>query len=171
MPIELIDIPSAVADYLDNQVTTTISEVSSGGTIEKDEVGTFSVTVRNADATQGGVRLVNVRYHLTISPPSVAKFVANTSALAPQRASTNPNDPTLGFGDLTDVLVIFPVAGFTTQAEIDAGEEAVFEALKLQALKVGTATIKCHVHADIDQSSLFPTGENSPNGSRGFSVT
>ena len=35
MPIELSDIPTAVADYLDNHVTTVVDNVSSGGTIER----------------------------------------------------------------------------------------------------------------------------------------
>jgi hypothetical protein len=170
MHIDLSDIPTSVANYLDNQVITTVTDVSSGGTVEKGEFGTFKVTVTNAAAPEG-VRLVNVRYHLTISPASVAKFVADTSALAPQRKTINPNDPTLGFGELTDVMFIFPVAGLTTQAELDVGESAVFEELKFKALKVGPATITCHIHAEIDQNSLFPTGENSPNGQAQLSVT
>jgi hypothetical protein len=170
MPIDLADIPTAVADYLDNHVTTVVSEVSSGDTIEDGETGTYSVTVTNADAPDG-VRLVNIRYHLTISPATVAKLVADTSALAPKRATINPNDPTLGFGDLTDVMFIFPVAGATTQAELDVGESATFNGLQVKGLRAGSATIKCHIHADIDQDSLFPRSENSPNGQHQFNVT
>ena len=170
MPIDLADIPTAVADYLDNHVTTVVSEVSSGDTIEDGEIGTYSVTVTNADAPDG-VRLVNIRYHLTISPATVAKLVADTSALAPQRKTINPNDPTLGFGELTDVMFIFPVAGATSQAELDVGESATFDSLKVKGLRAGSATIKCHIHADIDQDSLFPRSENSPNGQHQFRVT
>jgi hypothetical protein len=168
MPIDLSDIPTAVADYLDNHVTTVVSEVSSGGTIEDDEIGTFDVTVTNA-AAPDGVRLVNVRYHLTISPATVAKLVADTSAVAPQRATIDPNGPTLGFGELTDVMFIFPFAG-TPNAELDAGETATFTK-EVKGLRAGTATIKCHIHAEIDEDSLFPKSENSPNGQRQFSVT
>src|SRR5262245_652571 len=109
MPIDLSDIPTAVADYLDNHVTTEVSDVSSGGTIEDGEIGTFDVTVTNAGAPDG-VRLVNVRYHLTVSPGNVAKLVADSSALAPQRATINPNDPVLLNGELTEVMFIFPLA-------------------------------------------------------------
>jgi hypothetical protein len=170
MPIDLSDIPTAVAGYLDNHVTTVVSEVSSGGTIEDGETGTYSVTVTNADAPDG-VRLVNVRYHLTISPSTVAKLVADTSALAPKRATIDPNGPTLGFGELTDVMFIFPVAGALPQAELDVGESATLDGLQVKGLRAGTATIKCHIHADIDQDSLFPKSENSPNGQHEFSVT
>jgi hypothetical protein len=83
MPIELSDIPNAVADYLDKHVTTVVDNVSSGGTIEDNEIGTFDVTVTNDPAPDGGVRLVNVRYHLTVSPAGVAKFVADSSRSVP----------------------------------------------------------------------------------------
>jgi hypothetical protein len=170
MPIDLSDIPIAVGDYLDNHVTTVVSDVSSGGTIEDGETGTFSVTVTNAGAPDG-VRLVNLRWHLTISPATVAKLVADTSALAPKRATIDPDGPTLGFGELTDVMFIFPVAGVLPQAELDVGESATFDNLQVKGLRPGSATIKCHIHADIDQNSLFPRSENSPNGQVQLSVT
>ena len=66
-------------------------------------------------------------------------------------------------------MFIFPVAGFTL-GELDVGEAITFTK-EVKGLRPGSATIKCHVHADIDQDSLFPKGENSPNGSVGFTVT
>jgi hypothetical protein len=170
MPIDLTDIPTAVADYLDNQVTTTVSAVSSGGSIEDGEIGQFSITVTNA-AAPDGVRLVNVRYHVIVSPPSVAKLSANGGVLAPQRPKNDPNVDPLGNGDLVEEYFIFPNDGFLEQGQLDPGETATFENLEVKGLKKGTATIKCHIHADIDQNSLFPTGENSPNGTHDFKVT
>jgi hypothetical protein len=171
MSIELVDIPTAVADYLNSQVTTTVSPVSSGGSIEDGDIGTFSVTVKNA-AAPDGVRLVNVRYHVIVSPPSVAKLSATTgpSSLAPQRPKDDPNAAVLVAGDLVEDYFIFP-AGILTESSLDPGETAKFELLEVKGLKKGTATIKCHIHAEIDQASLFPTGENSPNGTHDFSVT
>jgi hypothetical protein len=170
MPIELSDLPNAVADYLDTHVSVEVSEISSGNSIEHDEFGTYSVTVTNAGPPDG-VRLVNVRYHLTISPKSVAKLVADTSALAPQRKTINPNDPTLANGELTDVMFIFPVPGFTDQAELDVGETTTFENLEVKGLRPGNATITCHIHADIDENDLFPKSENSPTAEVTFDVT
>jgi hypothetical protein len=34
MPIDLSDIPASVAEYLDTHVTTTVTDISSGGTVE-----------------------------------------------------------------------------------------------------------------------------------------
>ena len=170
MPIELSDISASVVDYLNNHVTVEVSDVSSGGTIEKDDDGTFSVTVTNA-AAPDGVRLVNVRYHLFFDTPGVAKFVADGSALAPNRETINPNDPILGSGDEVDVLFVFPAAGFLSQAELDIGEVTVLEGRKVRGKRVGDATIKCHIHADVDEAHLFPQSENSPNGNKQFSVT
>jgi hypothetical protein len=170
MPIELSDIPVAVADYLNSQVTTTVSPVSSGGTIQSGELGTFDITVKNA-AAPDGVRLVNVRYHVSVSPSAVAKLFANGSLQEPQRAKNNVNDSPLIGGTLVDDYFIIPVSGPTALAELDPGETATLAGLKVQGLKRGAATISCHVHADIDQTSLFPTNENSPNGTTDFSVT
>jgi hypothetical protein len=170
MPIQLIDIPTAVADYLDNHVTTTVSAVSSGGSIEDGEIGQFSITVTNAAAPEG-VRLVNVRYHVIVSPPSVAKLSANGGVLAPQRPTDDPSADPLNSQELTDEYFIFPLDGFLEQAQLDPGETATFGNLEVKGLKKGTATIKCHIHAAIDPISLFPTGENSTNGTHDFKVT
>ena len=68
--IELADIPAAVADYLDTNVTTTISTVTPGhkhqDVLTPGQDGTFIVTVENAPSPDG-IRLINVKYHLKIS--------------------------------------------------------------------------------------------------------
>jgi hypothetical protein len=170
MPIDLIDIPAAVADYLDNHVTTTVSAVSSGGSIEDGEIGTFSVTVTNA-AAPDGVRLIDVRYHVIVSPPSVAKLSANGSAIVRQHATNDQNSSPLGNGDLVEEYFIIAFTGVTELRELDPGETVTIDGLEVKGIKKGNATIKCHIHADIDQDSLFPQGENSPNGTHDFKVT
>jgi hypothetical protein len=84
MSIELSDIPAAVASYLGTQVTTTVSEVTpkdeNQDVLTPGQDGTFTVTVTNA-GPPGGVRLINVIYHVEISDGSVAKLIAPQSAV------------------------------------------------------------------------------------------
>ena len=84
MPIELSDIPAAVANYLNTQVTTTVSAVTpkdeNQDVLTPGQDGTFTVTVTNA-GPPGGVRLINVIYHVEISDGSVAKLIAPQNAV------------------------------------------------------------------------------------------
>ena len=52
MTITISDIPNAVADYLNTQVTSTVSTVTPdvSSSLQPGEDGTFSVTVVNASA-------------------------------------------------------------------------------------------------------------------------
>ena len=84
MPIELSDIAAAVANYLNTQVTTTVSAVTpkdeNQDVLTPGQDGTFTVTVTNA-GPPSGVRLINVVYHVEISDGSVAKLIAPQNAI------------------------------------------------------------------------------------------
>ncbi len=79
MPIELTDIPAAIASYLDTQVSVTVSAVTptkpNQDVLTPGQDGTFTVTVTNA-AAPDGVGLTNVTYHMKIDDGSVAKLIA-----------------------------------------------------------------------------------------------
>jgi hypothetical protein len=82
--IELADIPAAVANYLDTNVTTSISTVTPRNkrqaVLAPGQDGTFTVTVQNAPPP-GGIRPINVKYHVKISDDTVARLVVPRSAL------------------------------------------------------------------------------------------
>jgi len=69
MSITLTDLPAAVADYVKQNVTVEVSEVTHGSStvLQPQERATFSVTVTNA---ADGIRLGNIVYDLSIDPPS-----------------------------------------------------------------------------------------------------
>ena len=52
---------------------------------------------------------------------------------------------------------------------VDVGESQPLQ-IDVHCSEEGDAKITCHVHADIDESDLFPTSQN-PNGERTVSVT
>jgi hypothetical protein len=154
MSIELSDIPDAVASYLDTQVTTTVSEVT-----PKDETqdvltpgqdGTFTVNVTNA-GPPGGVRLINVIYHVEINDGSVAKLIAPQSTIV------------AAFDKIDDTI---PIPGGTLRGEmfvklliattLDVGGTQPGLRLNLHCLDQGDAEIKARIFADVDQSALFP---------------
>jgi hypothetical protein len=166
MPIDLIDIPAAVADYLDNQVKTTVSPVI-GKQPEKSDLtpgqnGTFTVTVTNRGMPDG-VRLTNLTYHVKISDESIAQLIVPESVAEAfdTLAGTTPLQPG---SQLAAMFVRLP-AGTT----LDVGESQLLQ-IDVHCRDQGDAKITCHVHADIDQSDLFPHSQN-PNGEQTVSVT
>src|SRR5215475_8086904 len=65
MPIQLIDIPQAVADYLNDEVLTFVEDFD--GTLSPGEDKQGGVLVLNGDTTPA-LRLINLRLHLQIEP-------------------------------------------------------------------------------------------------------
>jgi len=166
MPIDLIDIPAAVADYLDNQVRTVVSPVigrqSSQGSLTPGQDGTFTVTVTNRGMPDG-VRLSNVAYHVKISDEAIAQLILPDAAVAAcydTLFATTPLEP----GSRRSALFLRMLAGST----LDVGESQSVQ-IDVHCQDEGDAKITCHVHADIDASDLFPTSQN-PNGEQTVSV-
>ena len=162
MSINLSDIPAAVADYLNTQVTVDVSEVTpTSGSLNPNELGSFRVTVTNI----GEVRLTDVKYHVQSSAPTIALLKVPSGAAIFPRATTDPNDPLLPRNTFVDNMVLFLV-----NTALEPGEVETI-GLELKGIDEGDATITCHIHGDIDQVSLFPHGENSPNGRRPVTVS
>jgi len=166
MSIELSDIAAAVGTYLDTNVTTTISAVTP--TKPKQDVltpgqdGAFSVTVTNASAPEG-VKLINVRYHMKISDDTVAKFVAPGGLVLAAFPSLNSTTP-IKDGTLVGEMFVENVL----DNQLDVGDSDTIN-LTLHCIKQGDAKATGHIHADVDQSDLFPTSQ-SPNGEQTVSV-
>jgi hypothetical protein len=157
MPIDLIDIPAAVADYLDNQVRTVVSPVigqqSSQAALTPGQDGTFTVTVTNRGMPDG-VRLINVAYHVKISDEAIAQLIVPEAAMATcydTLAATTALEP----GSRRSALFLRLHAGST----LDVGESQPVQ-IEVHCQDPGDAKITCHVHADIDASDLFPTSQN-----------
>jgi hypothetical protein len=167
MPIELTDIPAATASYLDTQVSMTVSAVTpkkpNQDVLTPGQDGTFTVTVTNA-AAPDGVGLTNVTYHVKINDGSVAKL------LVPESAAVASSDKLIGGTTLprgskqTEMLVTL-----LTGTTLGAGESQPPINIDVHCVDQGDAKITCHIHADIDQSDLFPTSQ-CPNGEQAVTV-
>ncbi len=164
MPIKLSDIPNAVADYMNAKVTTVVSRVTAdSGSLNPEEEGTFTVTVTNA-AAPDGVRLTNVVHHLRISPAGTALLKVPGSAAILTREGLSQTSQQIPRNTFVDAMYVTHFFGI-----LEVGEtlEVTFEVLGVDE---GNATITCDIHADIDQASLFPLGENSPGIERSIRV-
>ncbi len=167
MPIELTDIPAAIASYLDTQVSVTVSAVTptkpNQDVLTPGQDGTFTVTVTNA-AAPDGVGLTNVTYHMKIDDGSVAKLIA-------------PGSPVVGASDKLIGGTTLPRGSkqtemfvtLVTSTTLGAGESQPPINIDVHCVNQGDAKITCHIHADIDQSDLFPTSL-CPNGEQAVTV-
>lgn len=167
MPIDLIDIPAAVADYLDSQVITTVSPVMPRrpnlDVLTPGQTGTFTVTATNAGSPDG-VRLINVAFHVKISDDSIAQLIAPDSAFVssyPTLTSITPLTP----GSSHSAMFVRMSVDMT----LDVGDIQPPIQIDVRCLDQGDAKITCHIHADIDESDLFPTSQN-PNGEQTITV-
>ena len=86
MSIILSDVPAAVADYIEQNVTIEISDVvhSTSSVLQPDEEATFTVTLTNATE---GVRLINIVWDVSIHPPTAA-YLHPFGSLTDQPSST-----------------------------------------------------------------------------------
>ena len=163
MSISLSDLPTAVADYVKNNVTVEVSEVKHGisSVLQPHEKGTFNVTVTN----KGNVRLTDLVYELSVSKPKVAKLIS--PAGFPTFALDDIGGDPIGGGDETNRMFVGNslAVGWNT---LEAGATVTSPdwEVKTQA-ELGDATIKCVLHATVDQASLFPADqEGTPSTSK-----
>jgi hypothetical protein len=166
MTIVLSDIPTAVTTYLNTKVKTDISPVTAdSGSLSGNppEEGTFTVTVTNA-AAPTGLRLINVVHHLTTTNPDVLLLKVNPSAALATRASLDPTAPHLPRNTFVEEMYVTYAFG-----TLDVGQVLALE-FEVKAIDEGSAAITCHVHADIDEDSLFPDGLRSKNDTQTVTV-
>lgn len=153
MTIVLNDIPPSVADYITQNVTIDVTNPRTGNSnvLQPNDDATFDVTLTN----KGVVGLINVQYHLTIDDPTVAQFLSFGSAIIPSRPDFG-EDTFSGDDTQTPTLLVSPV-DLTGLATLAPGADLTFPDFRLHLRKKGAAEIKVHIHADIDQSTLFPS--------------
>lgn len=166
MTIILSDIPAAVNTYLDTKVSVTLSTiVADSGTLNPNEEGNFTVTVSNADASNGGVRVRDIVLHLTSSAPSKLKLKVPAGAAVAPRATIDENDPQLARNSYVNEMFLW----YYGNEELDAGEDFDLP-LEVKAFDEGSASITAHVHAAVDLDALFPGGEHGATANRPVTV-
>jgi hypothetical protein len=157
--ISLSDIPTAVADYIKDNVTVEVTEVKHGisTVLQPHEKGKFDVVVTN----KGSVRLTNLVYELSISPDNVAKLVSPAGIVIMVRESLDSDSDGIQHGDEVATMFVTPNDA-VTYASLDPNASVTFPELQVSTQEIlGDATIECSIHAAVDQESLFPEDEES----------
>ena len=167
MSISLSDLPLAVADYVKNNITVDVSEVKHGisSVLQPHEKGTFNVTVTN----NGTVRLTDLVFELSVSPTSVAKLISPEGtvifALDAIGGSPIPN------GNEVDKLFLTGIEALTWTS-VDGGAAVTTPDLQIKTqATLGDATIRCTLHATVDQASLFPAEQEGSVSKRKLTVS
>ena len=97
MTIQLHDLHQAVLDYLNTVLVTTVQQVqpapNSPGSINPNEIGTFSVKVDNTGNDTNGVPLINLRHHFKFAADVGAEFIVPNFGIA--RTGTSTSDSKL----------------------------------------------------------------------------
>jgi hypothetical protein len=167
MPIALSDIPQSVDDYLKQHVTTTVSPITptkpNQDVLTPGQDGSTTITVTNA-AAPDGIRLIDLVYHVKISDDSVAFLIPPQSALVHSSHDIAGTDLIEADEKPTEMFVRVDIS--TT---LDPGATTTPININVHCKDQGEAELTCHVHADIDQSDLFPTSRNK-DGEQALSV-
>ena len=168
MSIILGDVPAAVADYIEQNVTIEVSDVthSTSSVLQPDEEAAFTVTLTNATE---GVRLINIVWDVSVHPPSAAFLHPFGNLTRPCRDEFDLSKPVLKEEDEPSRLVIWPINA-TGLATLEPGQVIKFDGLSLHTKELGDANLRCHIYASVDQASLFPADQPSSTVKRPFTV-
>lgn len=161
MSLALTDIPAAIRDYLDTAVTVEITKVTTH--LEPLEEGTFTVAVTNA-AAPTGVQLTGLSFHVTVTDPTVIDILAldDAAGLHTTRENASPTSAVVKNGDPAPNGEMCVFLNSASASVLEVGENTQLE-LSYKAKKAGDTSIRCHIHASVDQNSLFPANQAGRN--------
>jgi hypothetical protein len=153
MTIALTDLANAVGNYLDTEVTLDITKVTTN--VEPFESGSFTITATNA-AAPDGVKLTDLAFHITVTDPTIIDILGldDAAGLKTSRENANPNSAVVVNGTVApngEMCVFFN----DDNGVLDVGASKPAE-VQYTGKAVGTATIRCHVHATVAADDLFP---------------
>jgi hypothetical protein len=156
MSFTLTDLPAAIDDYLQTEVTTTISPVTpvdtSQDVLTPGQKGHVTVTVTNSDAAKG-LRLIDPVYYFEVDDGDVLKLIAPSGGLV--YVSFGDKELTNRLADQAEVKKLWLVPVINNV--IDAGETAEV-GLNVICKDQGSTQIVSRFLAKVDQDSLFPSG-------------
>lgn len=163
----LQEIRAAVQNYLDTKVKVSISALVADvpNMISPNEGFTFSITASNANTYNGGIRLVQVSYHLMVENPAVAKLIVPPVATATARSGPSPLAHTLSPG-----LEVYEMHLFPADHSLNVGDSDTIAGLKGIAKGLGATNINFHISADPDMDYIFPKYEDSARVTRAVNV-
>jgi hypothetical protein len=181
MAINLQELRAAVQSYVDSSVKVKISDITpqSGTQLGPNEEFTFNVSADNTIAGSNAIRLINVRYHIKLSPTGAAKLLApnSTTVLNTVRAFNNPQGTGAPFAlnQPVDEMYVFSTSAFILDRpnELSPGDIDTITGLKGKAGSApggGTTNIQARVLADPDLDYLFPKDQDTATATKVLNI-
>jgi hypothetical protein len=167
MTIALADLAKALTTYLDDEVTVDITKVTTN--VEKNEEGSFTLTVTNA-AAPNGVKLTGLALHMTLDDPAVMDILGkdDPAGIHTSRQDAGLNSPVVVNGQVAPngQMCVF----FNGDAGVlDVGKSATIE-IEYRGKNAGTTTLKVHPHASVSSSTLFPPNQAGVNSKQDITI-
>jgi hypothetical protein len=165
MAINLLDLRTAVINYLATKVAIDVSPVqpASGTTLCPGETFTFSVTATNASRANGGIGLTAVSYQV-----EVFLGTSNASIRVPTGGSAiDKGGNPLPAGAEVDFFEFDPSSNDTSYLSPGESDLLLFAG---RATASGAAAIRARILADPDINDIFPRSFPSERHSTSFSI-
>jgi hypothetical protein len=124
--------------------------------LEPLEEGSYTVTAVNASAPDG-VKLIGLAFHVTVDDPTVIDILGSDdpAGFHTTRVNASPTSDPVVNGTVApngQMCVFFN----GDSGVLDVGDSKPLE-LQYKAKKKGQTSIKCHIHATIEESTIFPS--------------
>jgi uncharacterized repeat protein (TIGR01451 family) len=154
MTIILNDLPASVAAYIRDNVTVDVTKPKTGtsSTLQPGDTADFTVTLTN----KGTIRLLNVKYHLSISNTNAAQFKVPASSIGFLYRADFGDAPLHGVD--SDTLLVEPVLGTNATLDPDGGTLSFAGTIDMHKKGVDVQ-IGVHIHGDVDETTIFPTNQ------------
>ena len=151
MSINLKDIRTAVMNYVDSNVTITITNLlSAGATINPGEGFNMKLNASNANAANGVIPLKNVVWWVSVQDETVFKLIVPDEPYV-TRSGQSKSSPKLTPGTQVNEMYIFPRAVDSLTVNCKAGPGSTG----------GACFIFAKLYASVDEAWLFPKDQDS----------
>ena len=165
----LEDIRTAVMNYVDSNVTMTMTNlISAGTTINPGEGFNLRLNAANANAASGGIPLKNVIWHVQVQDETVLKVIVPDNPYL-TRSGLSKSSPKLTPGTQVNEMYIFPRA-VDNYLGIGDTDSLTINCKAGSGSTGGACFIFAKVYASIDEAWLFPKNQDSIIGGRYIEV-
>ena len=160
MSINLKDIRTAVMNYVDSNVTITITNLlSAGATINPGEGFNMKLNASNANAANGGIPLKNVVWWVSVQDETVFKLIVPDEPYV-TRSGQSKSSPKLTPGTQVNEMYIFPRA-VDNYLGIGDTDSLTVNCKAGPGSTGGACFIFAKLYASVDEAWLFPKDQDS----------
>lgn len=170
MSINLKDIRTAVINYVDTQITISVSNlISAGASINPGETFSIKLGATNADAASDGMPLKGLVWHVLVQDDAVAKLIVPGEPML-ARSGLAKSLPTLAAGSQVREMYLSPRAASGNRLGVGDTESVTVSCRAGSSSVGGACFIFAKVYANPDPDWLFPKEQDSYTGGKYIEV-